>query len=258
MTPDLQSEPPIQAYVRRAASRGRQTTRVGPFLATFTESSRNPYLSYAIPDDGAQPAPADVGALIDAYRQHDRRPRLEYLPSCAPAVEAALVAGGFRVDGRLPLMQCRPETLVDLGAPKGVALTLPVSEADLMAVVSVQHEAYGDPPATASDGRRLAGGVGAGVIAVLARDLASGEAAGAATCSVPRDGITEVAGVAVRERFGRRGIAGAVASLLTRAVFDRGVNLAFLTPEHDYTERLYARIGYAGAGTVLHISLPEG
>ncbi|MDQ1532386.1 MAG: hypothetical protein QOF28_147, partial [Actinomycetota bacterium] len=33
--------------------------------------------------------------------------------------------------------------------------------------------------------------------------------------------------------------------------------VAFLTPEHDYTERLYAGIGYRTIGTVLHISVPE-
>ena len=35
------------------------------------------------------------------------------------------------------------------------------------------------------------------------------------------------------------------------------MTVAFLTPEHDYTERLYARIGYQSIGTVLHISVPE-
>jgi hypothetical protein len=41
----------IQVYIRGAARRGRQTERIGPFLATFTEDTDNPYLSYAIPYD---------------------------------------------------------------------------------------------------------------------------------------------------------------------------------------------------------------
>ena len=195
----------IQAYIREAASRGRHTERVGPFLATFTEDTDNPYLSYAIPDDDAVPTQSEVAALVAAYRSRGRRPRLEYLPSRAPAVEAALVEGGFVVDGRLPLMACSPDALAEPPVPVGVDLVLAVTEADLLAVVAVQHEAYGDAPATEADARRLAAGVHAGVIAVLARDVATGMPAGAATCSVPRDGITEVAGVAVREQFGRRG-----------------------------------------------------
>jgi Acetyltransferase (GNAT) family len=246
----------IQAYVREAASRGRETLRVGPFLVTITADTDNPYLNYAIPDDGAQPTASDVVALMDAFHQRQRRPRLEYLPSCAPGVEAPLVANGFHVDGRLPLMLCSPSTLIDVETPVGALVERAESEADLLAVVTVQHEAYEDPPATVADARRLGESVRLGAIAMLARDVSSGEPAGAATCSVPRDGTTEVAGVAVRERFGRRGIAGAVAARLTRAGFDRGVTLAFLTPEYDYTERLYARIGYSTGGTVLHISLP--
>ena len=149
----------IQAYIREAASRGRHTERVGPFLATFTDDTDNPYLSYAIPDDDAVPTPSDVAALVAAYRARRRQPRLEYLPSRAPAVEAALVSGGFVVDGRLPLMACDPDALAEPEAPAGVDLTLAVAEADLLAVVAVQHEAYGDPPATMSDARRLAEGV---------------------------------------------------------------------------------------------------
>jgi hypothetical protein len=34
------------------------------------------------------PSPADVEALVDAYRDRDRKPRLEYIPSIAPAVES--------------------------------------------------------------------------------------------------------------------------------------------------------------------------
>ncbi len=42
----------IQAYIRVAAPQGRDTARIGPFLATFDPGSALVYLSYAIPDDG--------------------------------------------------------------------------------------------------------------------------------------------------------------------------------------------------------------
>src|SRR4051794_9934340 len=83
-TPDQR----LQQYVRVTAARGRDTERVGPFLATFDPHDDLKYLSYAIPDDGARPTPADVAALIAAYARHERLPRLEFLPSVAPAVEA--------------------------------------------------------------------------------------------------------------------------------------------------------------------------
>src|SRR5919198_4606718 len=97
----------IQAYLRVAAPRGRDSERIGPFLATFNRDSDNPYLNYAIPDDGATPSADDVAALVNAYRARARKPRLEYVSSLAPAVEPALLAAGFEVEGRLPLMVYR-------------------------------------------------------------------------------------------------------------------------------------------------------
>src|SRR5262245_28176907 len=94
----------IQAYLRVAAPRGREQKRIGPFLATFTADTDNPYLNYAIPDDGATPVQSDVAALVDAYGRRKRKPRLEYIASLAPAVEPVLRAAGFEVEGRLPLM----------------------------------------------------------------------------------------------------------------------------------------------------------
>ncbi|MBV8933942.1 MAG: GNAT family N-acetyltransferase, partial [Kutzneria sp.] len=43
----------VQNYVRETAPRGRETARVGPFLATFTPGTDHPMLNYAIPDNGA-------------------------------------------------------------------------------------------------------------------------------------------------------------------------------------------------------------
>ncbi len=56
----------IQSYLRALASRRPDTARVGPFLAALDPHSDNPYRNYALPDDGAAPSPADVGALIAA------------------------------------------------------------------------------------------------------------------------------------------------------------------------------------------------
>ena len=74
----------IQNYIRIAAANGRETERVGPFLATFNPHHPLKYLSYAIPDDGAEPTARDVAALIEAYRRRDRLPRLEFLPAASP------------------------------------------------------------------------------------------------------------------------------------------------------------------------------
>ena len=247
----------IQSYLRTAAGRVRDTERLGPFLATFDRESDNRFLSYAVPDDGALPSQADVGHLVSAFRRRGRMPRLEYVITAAPAVEAVLVADGFAVEGRLAVMTCTPERLVDLSAPNGIELIEPGSDDEVLDLVTAQGEAYGGfLSSPAQDAARMHRNLAAGGIAVLARVASTGEPAGGGICSIPEDGVTEIASVGVRSPFRRRGIAGAVVARLTREAFGAAVSLPFLTPESDAEERIYSRAGFRAVSEMLHISLP--
>jgi len=246
----------IQAYLRGAASLGRDTARIGPFLATFSPRSENPYRNYAIPDDDATPSPDEVAALASAYRQRGRKPRLEYLASRAPAVEAALVAGGFVVEGRLPLMICVPGAAIDLPVPSGIELLVPASDGEYVAMVSAQHEAYGDPPPAPTAARDWRDRAAAGEIAMLARDTLSGEPAGGGLCTVPADRTTELAGIGVRGAYRGRGIAAALTARLVQAAFAAGVATVFLMAATEAEARIYTRAGFTTVSEILHISLP--
>ena len=76
----------IQQYLRAVTPIGREHERVGPFLATFDPHSDNPYLNYALPDDGAEPSDYEVAVLVDAYRAA--------APPTSPRVHPRLCAGG--------------------------------------------------------------------------------------------------------------------------------------------------------------------
>jgi GNAT superfamily N-acetyltransferase len=247
----------IQSYLRFAASHGRDTERIGPFLATFSLGDDNPYANYAIPDDAATPSPAEVAALIDAYERHGRTPRLEYIAQLAPAVERALLAAGFVIEGRPPLMTCSAGMEQLLPAPPGIELVLPVSDAELLAMMTAQSEAYGGgaPDLEAVLGFRAA--LADGQIAVLARVAATGEPVGGGVCTVPHNQTTEVAGIGVREPFRRRGVAAALTGRLAREAFDAGVTVAFLMAADEGVARIYARAGFSLIGDVLHISRPR-
>ena len=67
----------IQHAIRTDAQRARDVERVGPFLATFTRETRNPYLNYAIPEPSAVPSPTEVEALARTFASRSLRPRLE-------------------------------------------------------------------------------------------------------------------------------------------------------------------------------------
>lgn len=245
----------IQAYLRSVVSTGsRDTEQVGPFLAGFDRDSDHPYLSYAIPDDGAEPTPDDVAALREAYERRGRVPRLEFLPAVAPAAEAALVAGGFSVEGVLPLMTAAPGDSPDVEPPEGIELLLPTSDEDLQAGGAVANAAFGEPSTPGpKDLERTRRFLAAGGLAVLARERDSGLAVGWGVYIPPRDGATELAGIGVSEAHRRRGIAGAITARLAREAFARGVTTAFLTPGDDGAERVYARAGFVPRTRMLHM-----
>lgn len=248
---------PIQDYLRAAAGRRPDTERVGPFLATFDRHSATPFRNYAIPDDGSAPSPADVRALVATYEGRERTPRLEYLPAAAPAVEAALLAGGFVAEGRLPLMTVAPDAARDLPAPPGVALTLPTADDDLLAAATVQNEAYGEPATTPHDVARLRATIAGGGIVALARVAATGEPIGAGLCAAPHGGVAEIAAIGVVPAHRRRGVAGALCARLVQAAFSAGIVAPFLMAEGEAEARIYARAGFVAAGEILLISRPR-
>ncbi len=248
----------IQAYLRAAGSRRRETLQIGPFLATFTSHSDNPYLSYAMPDDSAEPTPDDIAGFIEASEAHGRTPRLEYVPGLAPMVEPALLAAGFVVECRTPLMTCLPGQVVELAVPAGITLLQPATVDEIHEMATAQHEAYGGGTPSPEDVAWLQDSLAAGAIAVLARETQTGVATGGGVCTVPIGAASEVAGIGVREAFRRRGIAGALTARLTQEAFASGVTLAFLMAATDVEARIYARAGFTEIGEVLHISRPSG
>jgi ribosomal protein S18 acetylase RimI-like enzyme len=194
-----------------------------------------------------------VTALVDAYLRHERKPRLEYIPSLAPAVEPVLAAGGFEVEGRLPVMTYGNGT--DGSPPEGIELLEASGDGELRGVADVQWEAYGeggDAPQRAVDGLRRT--IAAGGLVVLARDAATGEPAGAGVCTGPHEGASELTSVGVRPAYRRRGIAEAVTRRLASEMRARGNDGVFLMAAGESEARIYERAGFATVSEILHIS----
>ncbi|MGR6916792.1 GNAT family N-acetyltransferase [[Actinomadura] parvosata] len=258
----------VHAYLRAAAGPG--AVRSGPFLIRFDAHDDARPFNYAVPDDGASPTPEDVAALVAAFRERSRVPRLEYVPQTSPEVEAALLAAGFVPEGRYPLLVCPPAEVVDVPVPPDVRVRLVSDDPGLWAVARVMNEAFGAPEATEHDVARLRNVLdGGGLVAAASvpAPAASGQTdggqvsggeqvVGGGQLGRPHEGVAEVAGIAVAQAYRRRGIAGAVTALLTREGAGAGVGTPFLTPADDAAARVYARTGYRRVGEALHISLP--
>jgi GNAT superfamily N-acetyltransferase len=242
----------ITAYLRRSIVEGRESERIGPFLASFSRTSTNPFLNYAIPDDGADPTAAEVQRLVAAYAARGLRPRLEYLPGCAPRVEAALVAAGFVAEGRPALMIAGPAR--DVVIPDGIELLQPASDDELRGLRLVQHEAYDDPdPVDEGTVHRLRANLEHGAGAILARQVVDREPVGAGEFTQPIDGVSEITSIAVRATWRRRGIAAAVTARLLDDARRSGVETPFLMA-NEAEARVYARVGFERISEVLHIS----
>jgi GNAT superfamily N-acetyltransferase len=239
---DLDSR--IQAYLRAHALRMADHERNGPFLSAFDEVSDNPYRNYAVPDDGAKPGADDIAALEAAFVRRRRKPRLEYIAAAAPEVEAALLARGFAVEQRYPILTCCDGEVRDL---PGIEIVEARADADIVAAAKALSQAYGnDAPYPL---RRL---LEQGGVLAIVRDGAM--VAGAGMATPQHEGVTEVAGIGVRESARRRGIAGALTAFLARTAFARGATLAWLTPGSDGAERVYERAGFRRSSEQLHIS----
>lgn len=248
----------VQDYARTLTLRSPDHYRVGPFTVRHNPDWELKHANYAIPDREAEPTADEVAALVDAFREHERLPRLEFLPACAPAVEPALLASGFTVENRAPLLACGHG---DLRTPKpvdGLRITVPGTEAEFTDAARVQHRGFGgegEPEQGMTDWLRAAA-TGDGVAALAVLD---GTPAGAGGCSVAVDGLSELAGLAVAAPFRRRGVGAALSAWLTDRALDRGCRTVWLEPGGPGVERIYASIGYRRIGEKVNISLdPAG
>jgi ribosomal protein S18 acetylase RimI-like enzyme len=247
----------IQELIRVDACRAREAERIGGLTATVTADDPNPFLNYAIPDEGATPSDAELRRFVSWYRERDRRPRLEYLTDLAPEVEARLLHARFEAEGRLPLMTCTDPPLT-VEEPPGIELVSAHSDEELRAAALVQWEAYegdGPVPDRAIAGLRRAAETG-GVVA-LARDAETGEPVGAGLVTAPQDSFAELTSVGVRTSFRRRGIAAALSGFLAREALGGGLDCVFLMAMGEPEARIYERAGFVRASEVLHISLPR-
>ena len=243
----------INSYLRAVAPLGRESDHIGPFVATCSPTTDNPYLNYAIPDDRAAPTRDEIQALVDWYLSRSRKPRLEYVTSESPAVEPALLGADFAIEGRLPVMvwdRDAPAT----PPPDGIEFVVPMSDEDLFGLMEVTAEAYDSPPPAAYDVKLTRWSLGHGTGAVVARDEATGKVVAAGTFPPIVEGVTEIAAIGVALAHRRRGVGQALARRLAEEACARGASRPFLMAAHEPEARIYLRAGFVVVGEILHIS----
>jgi ribosomal protein S18 acetylase RimI-like enzyme len=247
----------INAYLAKAAGNGGVVASVGPFTASADPNDSTPFRNYAIPASDAAPRAGDVADLVTWYKSLERKPRLEFVSEAAAAVEPALLAAGFEVEGRLALMTLGENGVQPTAIPAGIELLSASEEADLRNAAKVQNEAYDAGDVTDADVARLKRNVDHSGAVVCARDILSGQIVGAGLYTPAHAGVTEIAGVGVSPAFRRRGVAAALTAKLAESALSRGIDLPFITPDGVREQRIYERVGFEVRMSILHISLPS-
>ncbi|MEQ1842397.1 MAG: GNAT family N-acetyltransferase [Verrucomicrobiales bacterium] len=171
-------------------------------------------------------------------------------------MRAVLERNGFAVEAEMPLMICSNEELAPIADPDGIEFVVATEMKDVVAALEVQCEAFGDPPPDDTTIQRQFRMANQDLVLLLARDKSIGEPAGAGMTVPPIDGVTEVAGIAVKATFRKRGIAATLSYRLSRLALDRGVQTLFLSPASDEGERVYGRVGFHSVSGILHMALP--
>lgn len=245
----------VQQSVVARLSQRPDTIDVGPFVIGWDPTTDSRYVSYATPRPTEPITAGDVTALVEAFRRIDRIPRLEYVPGCSPSLEPLLLAAGFAVEARHTYLACTPDSLVVPPDPEGFEVFEPETDADRHGGIVVQNEAFGGAAtATPSDVARMARTQRTGGVVLVARST-TGEYAGAGQASPPGVGLVEVAGIAVHERFRRRGIAAALTAAITATAFERGAEAAWMEASGEESWRVYERVGFVPSGQRLYIAL---
>ncbi|MFC7385025.1 GNAT family N-acetyltransferase [Sphaerisporangium rhizosphaerae] len=101
----------VQSFAVANLRRRPVVVEVGGFVVGVDPSTTSPFINYATPLPGARPTGRDVAALVGAFRERGLKPRLEFAPDAAPAVESALSEAGFTVEEVHEYLVCTPATL---------------------------------------------------------------------------------------------------------------------------------------------------
>jgi predicted GNAT family acetyltransferase len=227
----------IQRYLRAVIGLEREPVAAGAFTLYVHPTEDHPFLNYAIPNEGAEPD--DGAALQAAARARGLVPRIEAVEPEAPWVRDL---PGFELEGDLRLMTC--EQPVELDAVAEIVVVQPGSD-HVGPFMRAVMEAFGESEPSQA---RIDNFKGRSVAA-----LVDGEVVGGASWTRVLDGMTEVAGIGVREPFRCRGIAGALTAAATRHGLTEGARLALLSPGHEGAARVYERAGFADASRIIHL-----
>lgn len=247
----------IQSYLRENARLQYESVALPPFTLFFHPTSSVKYFNYAIPEEPTQgDLKETLEMLRNIFRTRERLPRFEFFEAFAPHLPDQLLKNGFTEEARQWSMICTRDALRPAALSPGLELVAlkPESPADdVRDYIIAQRQGFNPQDLTVPSHFDIVQSrldfLVSGWQAFLGR--VDGEPAGVATFSRPIGGVTEIAGIATREAFRRRGIASMLTWHATHTAFAQGVETACLTAGSEAAGRVYERLGFRSFSTML-------
>jgi ribosomal protein S18 acetylase RimI-like enzyme len=261
----------IDRYLDRVCRRTASCEQVGPFDLFVEPVPFSP--KYGRPSVGATMEfdAAAVSALLARQRELRLPLELEFIAELQPALADLLESLSWTVR-RLPLLVLHGTPTPRVGADDLILRFVDTDDPDLSIIDSIGHVAFGSPGmgvgiegvaeltllAASHDPSnvraRLVRGDATMVAAIVDGDpVAVGMHIGDVETST-----TEIVSIGTLPAFRRRGLAGAVTSVLASDARERGIARVWLSASDDDVANMYAHIGFRRVGTFVLASLASG
>lgn len=251
----------VQRYIIERQQAKRAATVVGPFTVLLDPDDDAIEDNLACPHTPATEAPEQwLTSLQAAFASYRRRPAIQWLTGYAPQLEATLRATGFTEHSRETLLVCSPGELHSPASIPGLSV-ITISDTSSVAEMreNLDTNARGFDPANAQPAtdEQAAQFLLELISARAFTARRDGRAVAAGMYSEPREGVTELAGIATLEPYRGQGLAAALTARMTQAAFANGCDLVYLTTTNPIAARVYERIGFRPIGEMLTYAATE-
>jgi ribosomal protein S18 acetylase RimI-like enzyme len=237
----------LERYYDTVPRAAADAERVGPFTL-FVAREGWPY--YARPRLGSDATytTSDVRAVLARQHELDVPRNLEWVHETTPSLLAAVREVGMAVDecALLVLDEAQPPPAVNGVTVRMLDPTEPGFAAARAAVDAGFSGRNQVRPGRVSNA--IAARAEAGLLRMVGAFDCDGQAIGGGSHS-PRDGVSELTGIAVVPSWRRRGVGAALTAELTRDAQACGATTVFLSAASEAVARLYAGVGFVRVGT---------
>jgi RimJ/RimL family protein N-acetyltransferase len=244
----------LQQYLRFHARQPCEVVCSPPFTLFFHPTNARSWANYALPDaSGPGDLLQGLAVLPRLFTQRDRTPSLRFLEEGFPHFPPVLRSCGWAEVERPQVMICIRETFRPAPDVMGLAITTLSPQSPLEEICEgLDTSALGFDPqaerATLQEAEEFRHDL-LHTQAFTAR--LQHQPVGAGRLTEVHEGVAELVGITTLSPFRRQGIAAAVTASMTQEAFRQGATCVFLLAGNVQAGRVYERVGFRPAATLL-------